>query len=73
MAIGWFGRCFNKDHKSLSTKTHVVIKDKVLCGYKPHKTLEFNWCSTNNSMMYLECNKCKIKLKKMLKKEDNNA
>ena len=72
MAIGWYGRCFNKNHKSLSTKTHVVsdvIKGKVLCGYKPHKTLEFNWCATNNNMIYLECNKCKTKLKKILEKE----
>ncbi len=64
MTIGWFGRCFNVNHKSLSTKTHIANNGKVLCGYKPHKTLEFNWCSGVDNLEYLECKKCKEKLLK---------
>ena len=62
MTIGYFSRAFNKDHKSFSTKTHIVDNGKVLCGYKPHKTLEFLWCKIGidvGSLDYLECNKCK--------------
>jgi hypothetical protein len=58
MIVGYFGRPFNKDHKSFTTKTHIVENSKVLCGYKPHKTLEFLWCAYNN-LDYVECDKCK--------------
>jgi len=68
MLIGWFGRCFNKDHKSLSTKTHIVKEGKVLCGYIPHKTMEFQFCSGISQLEYLECDKCKIKLEKIIKR-----
>lgn len=64
MLIGWFGRPFNYKHKSLATKTHIVNEEKVLCGYKPHKTMEFQWCKTIegiDELDYVECNKCKEK------------
>ena len=67
MGIGWFGRCFNYHHKSLSTKTHIVNNGKVLCGYKPHKTLKFQWCASLESLEYLECERCKTKLYKRRK------
>jgi hypothetical protein len=73
MAVGYFGRAFNKDHKSLSTKTHIAINNKVICGYKPHKTLSFQWCSMGDNLDYVECDKCKQKFIlleiKRLKKE----
>ena len=64
MIIGYFARPFNFKHKSLTTKTHIVENNKVLCKYKPHKTLEFLWCkflrgSSEDNLDYLECNKCK--------------
>ena len=64
MIIGWFGRPFNKKHKSLSTKTHIVHNSKTLCGYKPHKTLEFQWCAFTVRLQYVECEKCKERLLK---------
>jgi hypothetical protein len=64
MTIGYFARPFNFKHKSFSTKTHIVENNKVLCGYKPHKTLSFQWCkflrgSSEDNLDYLECNKCR--------------
>lgn len=67
MTIGYFSRAFNSKHKSLSTKTHIIEKGKVLCGYKPHKTLEFLWCKIGidiGSLEYLECKRCKEVYKK---------
>jgi len=61
MIIGYFARTFNKNHKSLSTKTHIVHDDKILCGYKPHKSMQFQWCASVNSLEYLECEKLQSK------------
>jgi hypothetical protein len=71
MTIGYFGRPFNFKHKSLSTKTHIVENNKVLCGYKPHKTLSFQWCSfvsNERTVDMVECPKCKEKAIKILSK-----
>ena len=46
-------------------KTHIVKEGKVLCGYRPHKTMEFNWCAGIDRLEYLECDKCKMKLEKI--------
>lgn len=69
--IGYFGRPFNFKHKSLSTKTHIFINGKVLCGYKPHKTLKFQWCAIDikNNLYYVECGKCKEKYLKIRRKK----
>jgi len=64
MTIGYFSRAFNKDHKSLSTKTHIIDNDKILCGYKPHKTMQFQWCIIGvgvDRLDVVECDKCKEK------------
>ncbi len=66
--IGWFGRAFNYKHKSLSTKTHAILNGKVLCRYKPHKTLKLNWCSGLDNLIYLECKKCHSLLLRFPKK-----
>ncbi len=71
MIVGWFDRCFNVKHKSLSTKTHIFNGDKVLCGYKPHKTMEFQWCvgiGNLDFITFVECDKCKNKFKQFIKK-----
>lgn len=76
MTIGYFSRAFNFKHKSLSTKTHIVNNNKVLCGYKPHKTLNFLWCAFLSdgidNLQYLECNKCKDRYVKLLKRRIKN-
>ena len=61
MTIGYFGRAFDFKHKGLTTKTHVVENNKVLCGYTPHKTLSFQWCSFSvyASIEMIECPRCK--------------
>jgi hypothetical protein len=72
MTIGYFGRAFNFKHKSLTTKTHIVNNDRVLCGYKPHKTLSFQWCIIGvgiNKLDIVECKECRVRAEKLLQKE----
>ncbi len=71
MAIGWFGRPTSKGQKALTTNTHVIIKKGIcLCGYRPHESLKFQWCTDSNlSMDLIECSKCKNITRSKLEKE----
>ena len=63
LSTGWFGQPEGK-----STKVHVKKSDGTcLCGYRPHKSFQFQWCAHDIQMDYLECPKCKDKAKKILK------
>lgn len=61
LQTGYFARATEKGHKNKSTISHLLKDGKVLCGYKPHKTMQFLWCSTGAKMSHVECNKCKNK------------
>jgi hypothetical protein len=70
MMIGYFGRANENGHSARHTKTHVINDRKVLCGYKPHKTMMFQWCSNGLGFpSTIECVSCKEKAKKILEKE----
>jgi hypothetical protein len=59
--IGYFARATTLQHKAVATQTHVVLQGKCLCGYKPHKTLRFQWNSMQDMtpIVYIECKKCR--------------
>ena len=60
MKTGYFARPFNYYHKSKTTMVHIVDNDnKPICGYKPHRTMKFQWCSLSVYLIYVECKKCK--------------
>lgn len=56
-STGWYGRATEHGHSAKSTKVHLLVNGKPVCGYKPHKTMQFQWCSY--STMYIECDECK--------------
>jgi hypothetical protein len=72
MTVGYFGRAFTSKHKSLTTKTHIVDNDKVLCGYKPHKTMSFQWCIIGEGIDRLDCVECNECKKRYLNKKGVN-
>src|SRR3989304_5387785 len=60
MKTGYFGRTTEKRQKALSTKVHIIGNDgRCFCGYRPHKTLQFIWCSNGVVLDYVECDRCK--------------
>ena len=63
-ATGYFGRASGGGHKALATKVHYVKSDgKCACGYKPHKTLKFQWCADDVAYEYIDCPRCRKLLK----------
>lgn len=60
-STGYFGRPSPvPGGTGISTNVHYVGADgKPVCGYKPHKTMEFQWCSDGLNFQYLECKGCK--------------
>ena len=68
MKTGYFARPFNYSHRSKATIVHIVNNDnKPICGYKPHKTMQFQWTHLSVDLMYVECKKCKQKWARYLK------
>jgi len=53
MKTGWFGR----EHRN--TQVHILKQNGVcLCGYRPHKTMKFQWCANGVHLPYVECDRC---------------
>ncbi len=47
-----------KGCKQIITKIHVTEDDNPICGYKPHKTLRFEWNVQGIMRSYVECKTC---------------
>lgn len=59
-ATGWYGRANEDKHTAKHTKVHFVKNFKPLCGYRPHKSMSFQWNSTHSYVFdYVECAECK--------------
>jgi len=70
MKTGYFARATEEGHRAKFTQVHIVDDyDKPLCGYKPHKTMQFYFCSIGVYLPYIECKRCKVKLFKRRKNE----
>lgn len=65
---GYFARPQKHGHyNELATKVHYVLATgKVLCGYKPHSTMQFQHCACGIHWDYLECTKCRRKIAEAL-------
>ena len=71
--VGWFGKATEEGHTSKSTKVHVVKNNATcLCGYRPHATMQLQWCTFYIEYGYIECSKCKKMAKKILTNNLNN-
>ena len=73
---GWFGRPQQHgSHYARWTKVHVVVVTdglgeigRVLCGYKPHRTMEYQFCTRGIRFDYIESPRCKERAKLILEK-----
>jgi hypothetical protein len=54
--IGWFGIPGGPEWRS--TKTHIVIQGKLVCGVQLSKKQEFQWCS-DIGVIIPECRSCR--------------
>ena len=64
ISIGFFAKergLVGKSH----TQTHALKDGKALCGYKPAKTMQYQWCANFAYIDYVECKNCKEKLQKL--------
>lgn len=62
MRTGYFARASGepKGSKALSTNVHVTDNNtNPICGYKPHRTLRFQWCANRLVKNYVECATCR--------------
>ena len=50
-----------------SFTVHAVMEGKPLCGWRPRKNMEFQWCAGGIRWDYLECERCKAKARPLLK------
>lgn len=60
---GFYARANQNGLTAKYTKTHLVCDGKPLCGYVPHKTMEFQMNAMHIHLPYLECKKCEDALK----------
>lgn len=59
MRTGYFARATEDKHKAKHTQVHIVKSNGLcLCGYRPHKTMQFQWCANGVVLNYVECNRC---------------
>jgi len=59
MEIGYFARAAEDGHNAKTSQVHILKSTGLcLCGYRPHKTMQFQWCGTNVHSKYVECKKC---------------
>jgi len=49
-------------------KVHAFDGGTALCGWKPRREMEFQWCSWGITFHYLECAHCRKIVAKMEKK-----
>lgn len=56
---GYFARAGQNGLSAKSTKVHVIKNGKPVCGYKPHKTMQFCWNANGIYLSYVDCPKCK--------------
>jgi hypothetical protein len=65
VSIGYFAKEIGSIGKQF-TQIHIVKNGKAMCGYKPVKSMKFQWCTDgiNYKFIRVECEKCKKKFEK---------
>lgn len=70
---GYFGRpSISGKQSGKWTKVHITCNGKPLCGYRPHKTMSFQWNSSGINLGYTECDKCKELGREILLKDNED-
>lgn len=57
-STGWWGIPGQKDG-GRNSRVHAVSDGKPICGQKFHPEAEYQWCCDGLNRDYLECEKCK--------------
>jgi len=70
--IGYYAKEGNHKGRNWSG-THIVEDGKPICGYKPHNSMKFQWCSNNNHSFSVECKACTKKLKQIGSKTEKEG
>lgn len=65
---GYFGRATEGGHRAARSGVHFTEDGKPVCGYKPAKAMQFQFCSQGFHWPYIECEKCKAKYRRMAEK-----
>jgi hypothetical protein len=66
MKTGYFARAHEDGHNAKWTQVHIVKDNRVcLCGYRPHKTMQFMLSAYEVVFHYIECKKCLKRLEKI--------
>lgn len=60
LATGWYGI---PGSERPGTKVHVVRDSRPLCGYRPAKSMEFQFCSWG--VRYVECDRCRERAERL--------
>ena len=68
-STGYYARPTVGKNKAVHTQVHFVNKFFPVCGYKPHKTMSYQWCANGAHWHYLECEKCKDWLRKQYQRK----
>jgi hypothetical protein len=67
LETGYFARATENGHSAKHTQVHVYShsSNRALCGYRPHKTMLFQWVSRGITPPYVECSGCLAKCLKL--------
>lgn len=69
MKTGYFGRATENGYTAKSTQVHITDSyARPICRYRPHRTMQFQWCASGVMISYVECKQCKEQYKKSLYK-----
>lgn len=62
LETGWFGRAAEKGHRAARSRyVHLYNRSigACLCGYRPHKTMHFQFNAAYVELNYVDCPKCR--------------
>ena len=45
---------------------HVVARTGPICGWRPRKEMQFQWCANGIQWSFIECDSCKRAARKLL-------
>lgn len=67
---GWFGIPGSMVTRDFSTKTHAVYTNSrtTICGATMRSNMEFQICSKGIHLVYIDCERCRLRIKAMRKK-----
>jgi hypothetical protein len=56
---GYFARPTERGMNEKVSSVHLVCGQHPICGYKPHRTMRFQFCANFPFDEYVKCPKCK--------------